>query len=67
VKSNRDIVGGGCVKDASGKIMADDDHLLETWRAHYEKLANEEFPWNRYSLQSVEPVLGLVNGSQLRK
>ena len=25
---------------------------------HYEKLANEEFPWNRDSLQSVEPVCG---------
>ena len=58
VKSNRDIVGGGCVKDTSGKIIVDDDQLLETWRAHYEKLANEEFPWNRDTLQSVEPVCG---------
>ena len=46
------------MKDASGKIMVDDDQLLETWRAHYEKLANEEFPWNRDTLQSVEPVCG---------
>ena len=58
VKSNRDIVGGGCVKDASGKIVIDDDQLLETCRAHYEKLANEEFPWSRDSLQSVESVCG---------
>ena len=48
------------MKDASGKIMVDDDQLLETWRAHYEKLANEEFPWSRDSFQSVEPVCHCV-------
>ena len=58
VKSNRDIVGGGCVKDASGKIMVDGEQLRETWRTHYDKLANEELPWSRDSLQSVEPVCG---------
>ena len=38
-KINRDIVGGGCVKD-EGKRM-------ETWRRHFERISNEEFGWNR--------------------
>ena len=42
VRNNRDVVGGVCVKDTDGRIVVDDDKLLDVWRAHYEKLANEE-------------------------
>ena len=58
VGRNRDVVGGGCVKDVSGKIVIDEEQLMETWRAHYEKLANEEFPWNKDSLHTADPVCG---------
>ena len=29
VRSNRDVVGGGCVKDVNGKIVVDDKKILE--------------------------------------
>ena len=58
VGRNRDVVGGGCVKDVSGKVVIDEEQLMETWRAHYEKLANEEFPWNNDSLHTADPVSG---------
>ena len=30
--------------------------LLEVWRAHYEKLSNKEFAWDREVLTDVSPV-----------
>jgi hypothetical protein len=50
VKNNRDVVGGGCVKDTEGRIVVEDDKLMEVW-THYEKLLNEEFPWNNEALR----------------
>ena len=43
VRNNRDVVGGGCVKDADGRIVVDEDRVMEVWRRHYEKLSNEKF------------------------
>ena len=50
VRNNRDVVGGGCVKDTKGRIVFDEHEVLETWRAYYDKLSNEEFPWNKDTL-----------------
>ena len=41
VSKNRDIVSASCVKD--GKILVEEDKLMEFWRAHYDKISNEEF------------------------
>ena len=46
-RKNRDIVGGGCVKDENGKIVTDERERMETWRRHFERISNEEFVWNR--------------------
>ena len=46
-RKNRDIVGGGCVKDENGKIVTDEGERMETWRRHFERISNEEFGWNR--------------------
>ena len=35
---------------ANGRIVVDEDKIMEVWRTHYEKLSNEEFPWNRETL-----------------
>jgi hypothetical protein len=58
VRKNRDVVGGGCVKDLDGKIIVEDDKLMEAWRAYYEKLSNEEFAWDKNTLTEV----GVVSG-----
>jgi hypothetical protein len=58
VKNNRDVVGGVCVKGTDGRIVVDDDKLMEVWKAHYEHLANEEFPWNKDSLTRCEATIG---------
>ena len=58
VRSNKDVVGGGCVKNSNGRIEVDNEKLLEAWRAHYDKISNEEFPWNKDSVKGVEAVSG---------
>jgi hypothetical protein len=57
-RKNNDVVGGGCVKDTAGKIVVEEDKLMEVWRAYYDKLSNEEFPWNKDTLTEVETVSG---------
>jgi Reverse transcriptase (RNA-dependent DNA polymerase)/Endonuclease/Exonuclease/phosphatase family len=50
VRKNRDVVGGGCVRDTNGRMVVEDEERLEVWRAYYDKLSNEEFPWNKDAL-----------------
>ena len=58
VRKNREVVGGGCVKDTDGRMVVEDDEMMEVWRSHYEKLSNEEFPWNREALPVVDAISG---------
>jgi len=46
-RKNRDVVGGSCVKDSNGKNVVEEDKIMGEWRIRYEKLLNEEFPWNK--------------------
>ena len=43
VRKNKDVEGGGCVKDVEGKIVVEEGKCRETWRVYFEKLSNEEF------------------------
>lgn len=54
VRKNKDVVGMCAVKDQDGKIVVDDDKMLEVWRTYYEKLSNEEFPWDKENLTEVD-------------
>ena len=58
VKRNRDVVGASCVKGSDGKIVVEEDKLMEVWRAHYDGISNEEFTWDREGLTNVSPVCG---------
>ena len=35
------------MKDSGGKIVVEEDRLMEVWKAHYDVLSNEEFSWDR--------------------
>jgi len=67
VRKNRDVVGGGCVKDTDGKIVVEEERLMEVWRAYYDKLSNEEFPWIKDSLTEADAVSGLSGRFPWRK
>ena len=58
VSENRDVVSASCVKDDDGKIVVEEDKLMEVWRAHYDKISNEEFAWERNGLTNVNAVCG---------
>ena len=58
VSKNRDVVSASCAWDEDGKIVVEEDKLMEVWKAHYDKISNEEFPWDRNSLTSVSPMCG---------
>ena len=45
VNRNKDMVGGGDVKDKEGKVQVANSRMLEVWRECYVKLLNEEFMW----------------------
>jgi len=38
----RAVVGCGCVKDVECKIVVEEEKVLDTWKAYYVKLSNEE-------------------------
>ena len=56
---NRDVVGTSRVKDSIEKIVVEEDRLMEIWSAHYDKISNEEFTWDKMGLKNVSPVCGL--------
>ena len=64
-EKNRDVVGGGCMRDMRGKIVVEADEILEVWRTHYEKLSNEEFPWDREALPAVEAINESYEGEEI--
>jgi len=43
VRKNKEVVGGGYVKDGNGNLVVDEEKIKETWRQYFEKLSNEEF------------------------
>src|SRR6266496_6747848 len=50
VWSNRDVTGGGSVKDVDGKVLVDKEKIRERWRTYYDQISNEEFDWSRENL-----------------
>jgi hypothetical protein len=58
VRKNKEVVGGGYVKDGNGNLVVDEEKIKETWRQYFEKLSNEEFDWDRASLDKEQAVSG---------
>ena len=56
MSKNRDAVSVSFVKDDDGKVGVEGDKLMEVWRAHYDKIYNKEFAWDKNSLTNVSPV-----------
>ena len=58
MRRNQDVTGGDCVKDAQGKVVVEEEKLLEIWRAYYDKLSNEEFAWDKETLTEAGKISG---------
>jgi len=55
---NKDVVGDGCIKDRSGRIVVGQEDIKEVCRQYFAKLLNEEFSWDRNSIVAQK----IVNG-----
>jgi hypothetical protein len=55
---NKDVVGGGGVKDKEGKVQVENSRMLEVSREYYEKLLNEEFMWSKDDMETLDPTEG---------
>src|SRR5208282_1745331 len=58
VRSNKDVVGSGSMKDREGNIAVDDSRIKQVWKEYFEKLLNEEFEWNKDLLEDASPTRG---------
>ena len=47
---NCDVVGDKCVKNDKVEVTLTDAEKHLTWKEHYERLLNEEFPWGKENL-----------------
>ena len=52
------VICGKYSSDNVGKIVVEEDKLLEVWKEHYDRISNEEFSWDREGLTDVRPVCG---------
>ncbi len=57
-RENLDVVGEKCIRNGKGDLAFSEEEKLNAWKDHYNKLLNEEFPWNSESLSYEEPVEG---------
>ena len=56
-KENNDIVGEKCIQDDSGKLAYSNEEKKKTWKQHYQRLLNVEFPCSEEDLSVADPVL----------
>ena len=49
-KVRQDITGCGGVRDSSGQLIRDKEKLKIVWEEYFDKLLNEEFEWDKSSL-----------------
>src|SRR5206468_2017793 len=51
---NKDIAASGCVKGVDGRIVVEQEGIMQRWKEYYEQLLNEEFDWNKDNIGSFD-------------
>jgi len=52
-RQNRDVARSGRTKNVEGKVVVEEEKVLNTCKASYDKLSNEEIVWHKHSLLDV--------------
>ena len=52
------VVGDKCTKNNKGELALTVAEKHFAWKEHYERLLNEEFPWDKENLLLEDPVFG---------
>src|SRR2546425_1622123 len=50
---NKDIAASGCVRGVDGRIVVEEEGIMQRWKEYYEQLLNEEFDWNKDNIGSI--------------
>ena len=58
VRKNRDVVGTACIRNKEQKVLTKENEIKEVWKKYYKNLLNEEFEWDRESLEIADHVIG---------
>src|SRR3989442_8443055 len=51
---NKDIAASGCVKGVDGRIVVEEEGIMQRRKEYYEQLLNEEFDWNKDNVGSID-------------
>jgi len=54
VKERQDVTGSNCLKDATGKVVIDENGIKDIWKKHIETLMNKENEWDHEVSPSVK-------------
>ena len=55
---NKDITATGCVKGVDGRAVVEEEGIMQRWKEYYVQLLNEEFDWNKDSIESIDVMNG---------
>ena len=55
---NKDVIGDTCIKNDQGSLVFSDAEKLKAWKEHYQRLLNEEFPWDSNKIDIGVPKEG---------
>ena len=65
-QENLDVIGDKSIYDDEGKFCVGVKDKKRAWEQHYNRLCNEEFPWNEELLPPAPPVQGPSPRNQSR-
>src|SRR2546425_504876 len=51
---NKDIAASGWVKGVDGRIVVEEEGIMQRWKEYYKQLLNEEFDWNKDNIGSID-------------
>jgi hypothetical protein len=60
VRNNSDLLVDGWVRNRNGEVARDSQEMKDIWKDYYDKLLNEEFSWDRSTLDLGGEVAGPI-------
>ena len=55
-----DVIGGGFMRNKEGAVATNEEEVKQIWKDYYDKLLNEEFEWDKDSLERNHAVPGPI-------
>ena len=59
-RENKDVIGGSFMRNEEGAVATNEDEVKQIWKDYYDWLLNEEFEWDKDSLERNHAVFGPI-------